>query len=102
VKWLLRALLLVGLLLALITVYAPPAIEDSRNRVRPHASFAISPEAASLHDDLLIGDLHADSTLWARDLDRRGMIVEVGHSSEASVRDVPALTRRPLAAQLPS
>ncbi len=38
------------------------------NKVIPHQQFTISPEANALHKTLVIGDWHADSTLWDRDL----------------------------------
>lgn len=64
---LLTLVLLTGLFLAL----APGILENSMNRVRPHAAYVIPKEAQALHDSLVVADLHADSTLWYRDLARR-------------------------------
>jgi membrane dipeptidase len=70
-KWLLA---IVVTLVAAVTAAAfllPAWVEDSRNRVLKHAVPEISQRARALHKDLVIGDLHADSTLWARDITRR-------------------------------
>lgn len=53
-----------------------PAIEKSMNKVEPGKIAAMSPEAKTLHQSLLVGDLHADSFLWARDLRKRA---DYGH-----------------------
>jgi microsomal dipeptidase-like Zn-dependent dipeptidase len=54
----------------------PARVEESMNRVLAHPAPTLSAEARALHADLVIGDLHADSTLWNRDLTRRS---ERGH-----------------------
>ena len=63
-----------GLVLAAIGLLSivPAALEKQMNTVTPHAPFAVSDEALSLHKSLIIGDLHADSTLWRRNLLERG------------------------------
>ena len=43
-------------------------VERGQNGVTKHTSYVISPEAQKLHDGLIIGDWHADTTLWQRDL----------------------------------
>lgn len=43
-------------------------MDASANTVAPHAPYVLSPEAQALHRSLVIGDLHADSTLWGRNL----------------------------------
>lgn len=65
--------LLVLLLLALVLVFifAPAEIEKRMNVVTPHDKYQISDEAAALHKNLVIGDWHADSALWSRDLAQR-------------------------------
>ena len=62
------------LLLAIIVAFSavPGLLEASMNVVKPHPAYPISEEAQTLHDSLIIGDLHADSTLWNRDLLDRG------------------------------
>jgi len=52
--------------------FLPPYIEAQRNNVIDHAPFEVSADAATLHDTLLVGDLHADPLLWSRDLTERG------------------------------
>jgi microsomal dipeptidase-like Zn-dependent dipeptidase len=70
--WLLRGVTVLLLLLVLFLVFAPAQLEQSMNRVIEHEPQAIDAAARALHADLVIGDLHADSTLWARDLTERG------------------------------
>lgn len=70
---------LVGLA-ALVTVVtiaffalAPGYVERSMNPVKmPDEGWPVSDAANSLHERLLIGDWHADSLLWDRDLLKRG------------------------------
>jgi microsomal dipeptidase-like Zn-dependent dipeptidase len=50
---------------------APALIERHENTVPPRVHPSPSARAAALHRRLTIVDLHADSLLWDRDLDRR-------------------------------
>ncbi len=50
---------------------APAAVERSRNKVGDGGPYPVSDAAARLHEDLIIGDLHADPLLWGRDLSIR-------------------------------
>lgn len=50
----------------------PSILEGQMNIVLPHKPYEVSPEAKTLHDSLIIADLHSDSTLWKRDLLERG------------------------------
>ncbi|WP_439133881.1 dipeptidase [Pseudomaricurvus sp.] len=62
------------ILLSMVTAFfliAPAQIENSLNRVTQHKPYTISQHTQTLHDSLIIGDLHADSTLWNRDLQQR-------------------------------
>ncbi len=52
-------------------VFGPGYVERSRNQVPDHAPYLISDRAQALHDSLVIGDWHADSLLWNRDLSQR-------------------------------
>lgn len=58
--------------IAIVAVLAwlPGYVEAARNRVVA-ASIPITERARTLHAQLEIADLHADSLLWARDLSRR-------------------------------
>ena len=54
-----------------------PTVERGQNkRSGPAAYPAIADSAARLHESLIVGDLHADSFLWARDLAHRA---DYGH-----------------------
>ena len=75
-KWLKRLVLavvtLAGLALAAFWMFAPGIVERGRNAVAEHAPYPVSDAAAALHDRLVVGDWHADSLLWKRDLLERG------------------------------
>ncbi len=49
----------------------PGRIDEGMNAVVPHAPYAISDEAASLHRSLRVADLHNDALLWDRDFLKR-------------------------------
>lgn len=67
VKWLLAVVLLVAVVGLLGFFFVVPGIADKNmNPVAEHAPFTVSPEARALHDDMIIGDWHADSMLWQR------------------------------------
>ena len=60
------ALLTLALVAALIWL---PKMTDKRlNPVIQHASFTISEQAQNLHDSLIVGDWHADTLLWNRNI----------------------------------
>lgn len=87
----LRGLGLVVLFVVAALVIGPAIIEKSRNRTEPHPPYPVSPEAAALHDQLIIGDWHADSLLWDRNLLERA---DYGHV------DVPRLQQGNVAIQV--
>lgn len=66
--------ILVLLVLAIggLFMFGPSYVEKTSNRVREHAPYPVSPEAQALHDTLVVGDWHADTLLWNRDLSERG------------------------------
>ncbi|MCB2137099.1 MAG: membrane dipeptidase [Rhodobacteraceae bacterium] len=57
-------------LLAVVTV-GPGIVDEGRNPVTPHDPWPVSPAARAMHERLVIGDMHADSLLWDRDLTLR-------------------------------
>mgnify|MGYP000745894195 FL=1 len=57
-------LLALGLFIAL----APAMLDERENVVIEHQPYEISEQAEALHSSLLIGDWHADSLLWMRNL----------------------------------
>ena len=61
------------ILLAAIAFFslAPGYVERGENQVVAHAPWPVSDRALALHRSLIIGDLHADSLLWNRDLTER-------------------------------
>jgi membrane dipeptidase len=61
-------MLIVVAVVTLTFALGPGKLEERMNIVKPHAPYSISQTALALHETLLIGDLHADSTLWKRDL----------------------------------
>ncbi len=70
--------------LILVLSLGPAMLEKSMNGVVPHEPYKISDEARELHKTLVIGDLHADSTLWKRDLLERG---DRGHVDVPRMRE---------------
>ncbi len=78
-RWVRRILWGLGLVLLVVVlarVFGPAIVEKSRNETEQHSPYPVSLEAAVLHDRLIIGDWHADSLLWNRDLLDRS---EYGH-----------------------
>ncbi|MFT5135981.1 MAG: membrane dipeptidase [Arenicella sp.] len=64
-KW---ALLLLVLIALMFFVFGPAQLEKGMNVVETHSDYPITEQAQELHDSLIIGDWHADSALWKRDL----------------------------------
>ena len=52
-------------------VFGPALLERKQNIVVAHTPYQISAAAEALHKTLIVGDWHADSTLWARDIAKR-------------------------------
>ena len=71
-----RVLTVLGslLLLAIAALYfvVPSVMENGINIVEDHAPYAISEETRTLHDRLIVADLHSDTLLWARNPLARG------------------------------
>jgi microsomal dipeptidase-like Zn-dependent dipeptidase len=53
------------------TIFETKRIDARMNAVRAHAPYTISERAQTLHDDLYIADLHADTLLWRRNPEKR-------------------------------
>ncbi|WOJ94539.1 membrane dipeptidase [Congregibacter variabilis] len=83
-RWILMVTLGVALVAAIGFSVGPGRLEQSLNQVLDHEPYAISAEAGALHADLVVGDLHTDSTLWARDLTQRA---DRGHVDLPRLRD---------------
>ncbi len=70
-RWFRRLLIISALGIVAFFVFAPAYLDKQRNPVIEHAPYAVSDAARTLHDSLVIGDLHADPLLWKRDLTKR-------------------------------
>jgi len=87
-KWLF--VLFVVVLIAAF-VFGPAQVEKQMNIVESHEQYVISDAAKQLHASLVIGDWHADSALWNRNLSQRSSI---GHV------DIPRLQEGNVALQM--
>lgn len=62
--------LVIGIAIAVsaILIYAPSKTDADLNPVVSHQPYPVSEKAKALHDTLIIGDWHADTMLWNRDI----------------------------------
>lgn len=91
-KWLGRLVLLAVVLGAIgFFGFLPAYVEDTSNHVIDHDPYPVSDAARALHDNMNVGDWHADSLLWSRDLTKRGSRGQV---------DVPRLIEGGVALQV--
>lgn len=94
-RWVKRGLMTIFALVVLGLIgfwtLAPAIVEKGRNAVAEHAPYPVSAEAKTLHERLIVGDWHADSLLWKRDLLERGTRGQV---------DVPRLLEGGVAVQV--
>lgn len=75
----------------LAITFGPLLVANNMNKVLSHDPYPISEKAKTLHRQLIIGDWHADSTLWRRDLSSKSV---VGHI------DIPRLQEGNVALQM--
>ncbi len=59
------------LALALFFIFAPRIVDDQQNPVTEHSPYPVSEQAQALHNTLIIGDWHADTLLWNRDISKQ-------------------------------
>ena len=72
-KWLGRGLILAVILGAIgFFGFLSPYVDAKSNNVIEHDPWPVSAQAQALHDDMIVGDWHADSLMWRRDLTKRG------------------------------
>ncbi len=90
-KILLNSLLFIVILVASALMLLPKMLDKSMNPVSEHAPFVVSKEAQALHNTLIVGDWHADSALWNRDLKKT---YDYGHA------DIPRLQAGNVALQM--
>jgi membrane dipeptidase len=60
--------LLILVLAAAFVITIPRLVDDAQNKILNKPPYSASDRALSLHKQLTIADLHADSLLWGRDL----------------------------------
>ena len=90
-KILFNTLLFIAILVASALMLLPAMLDKSMNPVSEHAPFVVSEEAQALHNTLIVGDWHADSALWNRDLKKT---YDYGHA------DIPRLQAGNVALQM--
>ena len=90
-KILLNSLLFIVILVASALMLLPKMLDKSMNPVSEHEPFVVSEEAQALHSTLIVGDWHADSALWNRDLKKT---YDYGHA------DIPRLQAGNVALQM--
>ncbi len=91
-KKIVLTLLVLFVALVLVALGLGPAyLEKTMNSVSPHSPYSVSERAKTLHASLLIGDWHADSALWDRDLSQE---YDYGHA------DIPRMQQGNMALQM--
>ena len=90
-KFLWLILILAPLALAIFLMIGPGIVESGRNTIIAHEPYKNSDEAIKLHKQLIVGDWHADSLMWNRDLLKRGSWGQV---------DIPRLQEGNVALQM--
>jgi len=90
-KWLGRLIILSVIIMIGVFMFVPGYVEKGRNAVAEHDPYPVSSAAQILHSNLIIGDWHADSLLWNRDLNKRGAYGQV---------DIPRLQEGNVAIQV--
>ena len=90
-KRIVQIVLLILCLVVAVLLTVPRLVDEDENKVLKKPPYAASARAATLHQDLTIADLHADSLLWGRDLLQRS---SYGHV------DIPRLAQGNVALQV--
>lgn len=67
----LSIIILAGLAILMLSTFGVKMIDQSMNLVVEHDPYNISAEATNLHASLIVGDWHADTALWNRDMQGR-------------------------------
>ena len=60
--------MLAGASVAVFFLLGPQWVDRNTNQVSGDSGRAPTPETRALHTQLIVGDLHADSALWGKDL----------------------------------
>lgn len=83
-KVLISGIIFIVVIIFCAFLLGPGILERNMNKVQPHSPYQVSEQAQALHKTLFIGDWHADSTLWNRDLSKRG---DFGHVDIPRLQD---------------
>ncbi len=79
--------------------FGPAIVEKSKNAVLAHDPYPVSDQAVALHKTLVIGDWHADSLLWKRDLTKRATRGQVDiprlQAGNVAIQMFTAVTKSP-------
>ncbi|MBE9477213.1 MAG: membrane dipeptidase [Proteobacteria bacterium] len=79
--------------------FGPAIVEKGKNAVLAHDPYPVSDQAAALHKTLVIGDWHADSLLWKRDLTKRATRGQVDiprlQAGNVAIQVFTAVTKSP-------
>ncbi len=75
-KWVVRIAVVLVLALGAALFFGPALLEQQMNRIDGQPLPAIRADAQKLHDSLTIVDLHSDTLLWQRSINRT---VDYGH-----------------------
>lgn len=90
-KTIVGVLIVLAAVITLVFALGPGVLENQFNKTVRHSDYPVSEDAKTLHAQLIVGDWHADSTLWGRDLSRR--------SSSGHI-DIPRLQQGNVALQM--
>lgn len=90
-KFALIILFLVIIFFTLALFLLPSILDKNMNPVTEHVPYIVSDKAKKMHKSLIVGDWHADSALWNRDLKKT---YDYGHV------DIPRLQKGNVALQM--
>lgn len=90
-KFALIILFLVIIFFTLALFLLPSILDKNMNPVTEHTPYIVSDKAKKMHKSLIVGDWHADSALWNRDLKKT---YDYGHV------DIPRLQKGNVALQM--
>ncbi len=83
-KILIGLIVLVAVAIWVMSTIGVKRMDQSMNLVLEHTPYSISAEAAELHASLIVGDWHADTALWNRDMRGRH---DFGHVDLARMQE---------------
>ena len=90
-KFVISIFILFTILCVLTLSLLPTFLDKSMNPVSDHSAYLVSKKAQEMHKSLIVGDWHADSALWNRDLKKT---YDYGHV------DIPRLQKGNVALQM--